>query len=236
MSIITFIKNKIFGEKKNGLYKSNDALGRLHVISYVNGIKEGAYKIYHVNGKLFKETYHINDKKEGIEKSYYMNGDFCSQVTYVDGEKEGKELEIRIPNYLKNMGIDGFSDYNDSKETVTRNEFNYVNGVREGVQKTFFHNSNQLKHEYTLVNGKNEGLDKRYYENGNLSSEEFYVQGLVEGLVRSFHENGKLKYEGECSGHKYHWQGQQGLWKFYSEDGSLEYEKFYKDGKEITKS
>ena len=53
----------------------------------MNGKKEGVYKSYHKNGKLWKEVNYIDNKRNGIYKKYYDNGQLWKEVNYIDGKK-----------------------------------------------------------------------------------------------------------------------------------------------------
>ncbi len=60
--------------------------------SYVNGVKEGLWKTWHPNGKLYKEGYVKNGKEHSEYQEYYENGALKYQYNYVMGEKDGKWL------------------------------------------------------------------------------------------------------------------------------------------------
>lgn len=252
MSILTFFKNIIFGKKKNGPYSAYHSNGKVSFIGvYKDGKKCGTQKFFHRNGNLQSEVNFINDKKEGVEKKYFLNGDLKSEVNFVNGKKEGKEIIIWRPNTYKeefkvnflqdptrNTNVIGgklenpFSE-DDPAEPEKRWEYNYVNGKKEGLQKKYYHKTNQLYSEEQLVNGKKEGVSRLFHKNGQLSSECHYENGMAMGWYKSFYESGKLWMEVKCEGHEYPWNGMQGLCKIYNEDGTIKEEKMYKDGKEI---
>ncbi len=51
------------------------------------GKKEGIYKVFHSNGKLYKEVNYIDGLMNGICKSYHSNGKLEKEVNYIDGKK-----------------------------------------------------------------------------------------------------------------------------------------------------
>ena len=76
-SEVFIINDKMHGDFK--LYYENDSklktdsFGQIRVIcSYIDGKKNGEYKEYYPNGKLYKNYLYINDKKNGEYKEYYM--------------------------------------------------------------------------------------------------------------------------------------------------------------------
>jgi hypothetical protein len=62
--------------------------------SYVNGIKEGIWKYWCVNGQIGSEGAYINGKMEGLWKTWYETGQLMFEGGYVNGR-----LIINIPTY-----------------------------------------------------------------------------------------------------------------------------------------
>jgi antitoxin component YwqK of YwqJK toxin-antitoxin module len=57
--------------------------------NYVNGVKEGDYKIYFKNGRLETEGNIHHGKDQGIYRQYYDNGQLRYDYTYDNGLKTG---------------------------------------------------------------------------------------------------------------------------------------------------
>ena len=60
--------------------------------SFTNGKKNGLYRNWHQNGKLYKEYTYINDKIHGLFRTWYDNGKLQEQVNYINGEMDGEYL------------------------------------------------------------------------------------------------------------------------------------------------
>jgi len=73
-------------------------------------------------------------------------------------------------------------------------EYNYVDGIRQGVSKEYYKNGKlRLKENYQK--GKLEGICKEYYQNGELKSKSEYVSGKKQGIFKDYYKNGKLQSE-----------------------------------------
>ncbi len=59
------------------------------VTTYINGDKEGNYKIYFKNGVLETDGNLLNGKDHGIYRQYYGNGQLRYDYTYNNGNKTG---------------------------------------------------------------------------------------------------------------------------------------------------
>ena len=71
------------------------------------------------------------------------------------------------------------------------------------------------------------GTLKTYYDDKKkkIKEEQTFKQGIPHGSAKIYYENGKLKAEG-----KYIKGKREGVFKFYSDKGTLTEEKLYKDG------
>lgn len=69
---------------------------------------------------------------------------------------------------------------------------NIVNGVREGLQRTFF-STGSLYTEKMFQNGLEEGIHRYYYPDGTLRAEIPFERGLLNGSAKIFYTNGVLK-------------------------------------------
>ena len=68
-------------------YYSN---GKLELeMPYKNSKVEGIAKQYYESGKLGLESPHKNDKREGIKRWYYENGNLEGEIPYKNGKREG---------------------------------------------------------------------------------------------------------------------------------------------------
>ena len=86
-SQLQVIYNYVNGEK-NGPYKLYYEDGQLLEISNCfNNKVNGEFKKYHKNGKLWIDTQYIDDKRYGEYKSYHSNGKIREIRNYVNGEE-----------------------------------------------------------------------------------------------------------------------------------------------------
>ena len=112
-------------------------------------------------------------------------------------------------------------------ETLNGNpelEFNFKDGLRDGIQLTWFKNG-ALNSEYNYVNGIEHGYRKAWYENGNIHFIEFFNNGQEHGTFKNWHENSQLKW------HREYFEGEEhGLWRSWYKNGQLESEAYYNNG------
>lgn len=122
----------------------------------------------------------------------------------------------------------------DPKLGFGRQETNYTNGIKDGVQK-YYHDNGNLAWELNYKNGVTDGASKMYYENGNLKSDVFYKDGKIEA-DKGYDENGKLtsesyKENGKIIVKEYYENGNLEIELVWKDIGKPEYVKFYrKDG------
>ncbi len=74
----------------------------------------------------------------------------------------------------------------------------YKNGVKEGIEKTYYFGGDSLYYRANYKNGKKHGIQKEYYYQGRLfRSPQIkqltqYIEGEWTGSTKSFKENGKM--------------------------------------------
>ncbi len=68
--------------------------------SYVNGKKEGLWRLWHRNGNLHMEGSKVDGIKDGQHKEYFENGKLKLEEHYDLGKKVGKWLEYRSDGSL----------------------------------------------------------------------------------------------------------------------------------------
>lgn len=78
-----------------------------------------------------------------------------------------------------------------SYNATTYDHFNYLNGVFDGEQKTFYTN-NKLAHIFYYSNGKINGEAKWFNRKGSLSSLENYRDGKKDGEFMEWDDEGRL--------------------------------------------
>lgn len=111
---------------------------------YINKLKEGVWKIYHVDGQhIMAEEPFKNDKLHGIKKGYYISGKLAEEIEYKNGIEDGianhyaeNGIKVKETQY-KNGVLDGKIIIRDEKGQIT-DEAKYVNGsliVPKNVKK-----------------------------------------------------------------------------------------------------
>jgi len=85
------------------------------------------------------------------------------------------------------------------------------------------HPNGNLASWQEYVDGVGQGKWINYYENGNYIEIGYYEQNEVTGPITKFHSNGKVKAEGTYKD----WRVMIGEWKYYDQDGKLDYIKNY---------
>jgi len=117
-------------------------------------------------------------------------------------ELYGTDIEVSI-RYHKNGNFRTFTPYE--------------NGVRNGIEKTFYEDGKTLYSETPYKDNKIEGIFKAYYENGVLKISAEYKTGLLDGESIIFYPDGKTEF------YKKYEKNKLVLNKHYTKDGKLEY-------------
>jgi antitoxin component YwqK of YwqJK toxin-antitoxin module len=55
-----------------------------------NGKKQGEYKWWWSNGKIWEHRYYVDDKRHGEYKAWHLNGQLSRHCYYVDGKLHGE--------------------------------------------------------------------------------------------------------------------------------------------------
>ncbi len=132
--------------------------------------------------------------------------------------------EERCRNLSTNELING-ALYLESLNGNPEIEFNFKDGLRHGVQLTWFKNG-QLKSEYHYLNGIEHGKRSGWHANGNPHFVEYFINDLPHGTFKQWHKNGQLILEQFYEDGKQ--QGVQKMW--YDINGQLSNESHYERG------
>lgn len=102
----------------------------------------------------------------------------------------------------------------------------YKNGVKNGVQETYFRSTGTIKSKVPYVNGRISGLVQWFDKNGNVIYKEEFNNGT--GNWKSFWDNGQVKDTGRMlNGNK------TGEWNSYMMNGDLEKKTTYKNNSPV---
>ncbi len=121
---------------------------------YIDGLKQGEWKKYYNNGKVFIIAHYINDTLEGPVNSYYKNGSIQAENSYLKGKLNGiskqfdiKGKPIREISYQNNLIYGNCIYYEDG---IIYNERYYKKGIPNGPCKDYDDKGNLIA-EYTLL-------------------------------------------------------------------------------------
>jgi antitoxin component YwqK of YwqJK toxin-antitoxin module len=171
---------------------------------YINGKKEGVWKMYHPNGVSEYEGVYHEGKKEGIWKEYYDNGNLKCIETYVAGQLNGD-----------------CSFYTEDGHRLITGQFTH--GYRSGEWKSYLNDSIVRQKGYydglqdnprpdRPSHGNRCGLEESKYEiESILNSNSHYLPiSNRQGIWKEYDFNGVLKERGAYIHSK-----KDGQWEHY---------------------
>ncbi len=176
----------------------------------------GEYKFFDENGNLKSSEQYQNGLLNGENKKWDKDGNLLEIERYKKGKSEywkhREDAESFWVEHIGQMLTDGWI-----KNSYDKYNQRYANEITKGD------NSNPQSLRTTVT---------RYYK-ANGTKEEVYttrvgVKSLV-GKYQKFHNNGKIETEGNFySGAIYAGNVKDGTWKWYTENGDLEWTEEYK--------
>ena len=105
-----------------------------------------------------------------------IHDNYCGVVrTYYDDAKTRLKEEYFI-NAGKKEGIYKLYGYNGQLDE----EVNYIDGLKNGITKSYYYENGQLKEEYFINAGKRNGIYKSYWEDGQLYGEVNFIDDKVD--------------------------------------------------------
>ncbi|GGF30026.1 hypothetical protein GCM10011518_44070 [Flavobacterium limi] len=212
---VTIYKKGGVYDPNNGIKKDYDENGNLtSLYNLKDGKLDGLYTIYDSIGRVNKTFRFKLGNKEGLyTESIYLEGDteyYHLEGSYLNDEKEGKWIGKIITPTEKNI-VQEFFYINGKKEGMQKeakqNQIffqNYKNDVLEGISYEYNNISRQLLGGYSCI----DTLKIKVYKN----SETTYRSNKLNGLAKYFDITGSLIAEGV-----YQDSLKTGLWKYYHE-------------------
>lgn len=99
--------------------------------------------------------------------------------------------------------------------------------IKDGVYTEYYPGRKAVKFRGPQTKGgERDGRWYFYAENGNEQSSTEYTNGKMNGLIMVRYPNGNMRYTG------FYTDGREsGEWRFYKEDGSIDFVKNYDDAK-----
>ena len=209
-------------------------------IEYEDGIFQGKQTYYYKNGKIETENLYEDHRPNGLFTSYYETGQKREEGNYIIGFEEGRWNVWHENGQMMTSGI-----FLKGEEV---GEWNFFSAEGKLTKKIIYSDTDrkiqELYDEYGkhIVN-KGNGIYKEYYENGQKKQEGIYINGeyllknwwtetgeqsIIDGTGYQIIKNDKgIK----ISEGKYENSKQEGIWKYYSEQGVLLGKVNFKDGK-----
>lgn len=205
-------ENKPFSGKAASKYLNNQI--EIQKI-YKNG-KLCEKKSYYENGNL-KEEEEYKANGNGISKKYYINGKLESQVIFKS------KISDDIP-YYENGEMNAV-DYDENENIISALNIQYLNSNEvNSIRYSAYYNENQKMQRETIMK-IGETIDKKYDENGNISHISIRYPNSREEI--DYYKNGEKKSEESFDSDN----NRNGIYKHYTETGSLYEKGYYLNGK-----
>jgi len=100
----------------------------------------------------------------------------------------------------------------------------FKHGKEEGLWE-YYHDNGKLELKGTFKDGKEEGLWETHHYDDYLTSKGAYKNGKRNGIWKGYYKNDQLRYKGKYINGK-----TEGFWVWFTEYGSQEKAKIYKNG------
>lgn len=157
----------------------------------------GTCESCHMNGLLERRVSFVNGKENGVDTTYYKSG--CPQVVrnHVLGAESGQWFYFYdSTNYVAwemnyNLGQKNGLQLYLTKDGDTTREEHYINGVLDGVKKSYYPKS-KLEKEINYKSGLMDGAFKAYNIGGKPIQELNYKQGKKHGELKYYYNDGTL--------------------------------------------
>ncbi len=134
----------------------------------------------------------------------------------------GNKLHSEVP-YVNGL-VNGLLKTYSIIDGSLSNEMPYVNNIPHGLYK-LYDNTGICLVECMYANGKRNGIYKNYYPNGRLKEEGTHYNEFKDGISKEYNINGWLLYERIWAGGFQH-----GIEKAYNPDGTVKYESMWING------
>ncbi len=244
---------KYLDDKLDGLYKEFNENGNLVIsLKYKEGkITEDQEQIALQDNIDFRTE--LNDKGVLVSSGSFIKDKPVGVHRYYN--EQGKVIDAKIYNDFNNVMSEGIIDETGSKEGDWKDyydsgELKAVGTYRDNLQTgrwSFYYKDGKKEQEGSYLRGLYDGLWTWYYENGNVWREESYFNGKEDGVATEYDELGNIITKGEyINGEKegpwyykvndhteegsYQTGLRSGIWKYYYEDGVLQFEGNFEQG------
>lgn len=144
----------------------------------VGGIRQGLWRVERANGKIDEGIY-VDGKKEGEWKVFNSDGSLRSITTYVNGVPKGKASIYGDSGALLEEGYWNVGhwegEYTRYYETgVPACKFNYDKAGRRAGEQMYYHSNGEVMYKGNWLGGRIVGTLEAYDMNGNKILERNY--------------------------------------------------------------
>jgi antitoxin component YwqK of YwqJK toxin-antitoxin module len=194
-----------------------------------DGRKQGTWKDFWENGNIRSEGNYRNDKRNGIFKEYMTDGKLFKVFKYendslIPDAEEVAKIDVRA-DYYPNGQVKIMAQYKNNQPDGIRREFSADGKLERG---SVYFRGIRVGEGITDMAGFRQGPWKEFYESGQLKAEGKYKDGKRIGEWKFYHPNAKIEETGY-----YDNKGRlDGDWKWYYEDGELRKEMSFSEGLE----
>jgi antitoxin component YwqK of YwqJK toxin-antitoxin module len=191
--------------------------------------KDGTWKEFYNELKVKREENYKNGLLNGYYKEYDMQGKLVITLLYDEGklikEIADENSKLKVVEKLDSKGrVIESGPVIDSICVGIHNEFD-TNGI---IVKTRIFDNRGILLSTGIIDkeGYREGYWKDLYSSGNVKNEGNYINNLKEGKWVYYFENGKIEQTGNFKNGK-----EYGIWKWYFNNGNIWKEEEFLNGK-----
>ncbi|MEI6575752.1 MAG: hypothetical protein WCO63_06185 [Bacteroidota bacterium] len=212
-------------EYRKGFIVSRENVNRLDK----EGKKQGTWKNFWENGNIRSEGTYRNDKRNGVFKDYMSDGKLFKMFKFendslIPDAEEVAKIDVRA-DYYKSGKVKIMAQYKNNVPDGIRREFSEDGKLEKGF---VYYRGIKIGDGITDLEGFRQGAWKEYFESGKLKAEGKYKDGKRIGEWKFYHPNSKLEEIGMFDN-----KGRpDGDWKWYYEEGDLRKEMSYSNGNE----
>jgi uncharacterized protein len=232
------------------LYNPNNTV-KLSVPISNTGKLEGIRYNYNFTGQLVTMSELKNSSLEGSYKTYYATGELDMDAKCTQGDLNGPVVYYYPSGKVQLTGTfmkgNRHSDWKWTYENgTTETTGSYNNGKETGLWKYYYDNG-VLQKEENYENGAKKGSYRYFDREGKIYADIFVKGGKIDAY-KYYDKAGKVITEGKTNGGRLHYvfysasrnriiEGdyvnglEDGTWKYYYQNGALEYELPYSKGK-----
>ncbi|MBZ0167146.1 MAG: toxin-antitoxin system YwqK family antitoxin, partial [Candidatus Omnitrophica bacterium] len=212
------------------------ALGMRVEGDYIDGKKEGYFRIYDAEEKVIDERLYrhgklINGDEDlisGAYNVYYSNGHLFAKFNYNAGVLDGL---TKIFNETGELLLEGDIDSKSNRASINIYEGGRITWALEAKEGELdgdivkYHDNGNISAKYSYKDGAQHGTTSYFTPNGNVIETWSYENGERNGEYRKYYENGMLREAGVLKNGLLN-----GAWKMFYPNENVKTEVHYTDG------